>query len=78
MNLPACLRPHRAVIAEISDERRDGDGYWVYLATGLWSPEDETHCVHEDTPRACAAKLRRVEPCPCCRPPAGQKNAAAV
>lgn len=64
--LPKCLRKYAAVIESVSDERSgyDGDdGYWVYLTTGWWSPEDETHCIHENNPRECAAKLRYVARC---------------
>jgi len=71
MKLPRCLQPFAAIIDEVSDERRGGeanDGYWVYLRNGWWSPEEETHCVHHDTPAECVVALRTVERCyrDCC------------
>ncbi len=64
--LPKCLQKYAHLIDEISDERSTDEGYWVYLVAGYWSPDDETHCIHEDTPRECAAKMKQVERCHCC------------
>ncbi len=58
LKLPRCLKPFADVIAEVSDERRDGDGYWVYFVTGWIDYERETHCVHEDTPKECADRMK--------------------
>jgi len=66
MRLPKTLERFRAIIAEVSDERNSEEGYWVYLKPGLWSPDDETHCVHEDRIGDIADKLKYVERCPCC------------
>lgn len=66
MKLPKCLKRYAHLIAEVSDERRGDDGYWVYLIPGYWSPDDETHCIHEDNPTECARVMKGVEPCPCC------------
>lgn len=65
--LPVPLRPYAGMIEEVSDERSSGNGYWVYLVAGL-RYYDGTHCVHEDTPRACAFAMANVEPCSleCC------------
>lgn len=73
MQLPKCLQRFAEHIREVSDERSTDEGYWVYLTPGLWSPDDETHCIHENTPRECAIKMKRVEPCSCC----GKESAAA-
>lgn len=64
--LPKPLRRWAPLIAEVSDERGTDEGYWVYLNPGIWSPDDETHCIHEDTIRECANKLRLVQRCSCC------------
>lgn len=72
MKLPRCLQPFADRIAEVSDERSTEEGYWVYLAAGWWSPEDETHCIHEDNPQQCVYYLRTIERCPCCN--GGQDN----
>ncbi len=66
MNLPRPLKKFAHLIKEVSDERDTDDGYWVYFVAGYWSPEDETHCIHENTPAECAAKMKSVEPCHCC------------
>jgi hypothetical protein len=57
MKLPKPLQPFADRIAEVSDERDAGDGYWVYLKVGWRDEEGETHCVHEDTPTACARRM---------------------
>ncbi len=61
--LPRCLQKYAEEIAEVSDERRDGDGYWVYLAYGYRDHEGETHCLHEDTPEKCAKLMPLVKRC---------------
>lgn len=67
--LPKCLRIFASKIKEVSDERATGEGYWIYLVAGWWSPWDETHCIHEDTLRYCVEKMHWVEPCfkECCK-----------
>ncbi len=69
MRLPACLKKYAHLIEEVSDERDTDDGYWVYLKPGYWHPPGEVHCVHEDTPRECAAEMKYVEKCnrDCCK-----------
>lgn len=68
--LPKSLRKFAHLIADVSDERAGGDGYWVYLVNGYrW--DGETHCVHEDTITDCARAMRCVAPCTvpgCCTP----------
>jgi hypothetical protein len=63
--LPNCLRKYADLIEEISDKRENGDGYWVYPVAGLIEPEMETHCIHESSPRACIAGLKRLVKCDC-------------
>ncbi len=66
-NLPKTRREFLAspLVAEFSDERSTGDGYWAYLVRGFWNPELETHCVHEGTIAELARAFRAVEPCGC-------------
>ena len=45
-------------VADVSDERDMGDGYWVYLKPGWRWVEDCLHAIHEDTPSACLRELR--------------------
>ena len=44
-------------------ERKDGDGYWVYLANGWMCDEGECHTIHEDTISECARRMKGVQPC---------------
>lgn len=64
--LPKSISKWSKAISEVSDERADDDGYWVYFIPGVWSPEDETHCIHEDDLRTVAAKLKSIKRCSCC------------
>lgn len=57
------LARHR-LAAEVVDERRDDNGYWVYLIPG-WRSTEGTHQVHEDTVTRCLAELRFCEECFC-------------
>ncbi len=61
-------------VAEVSDERAQDAGIWVYLRKGLCNGEDcaqghhaDTcvHAVHESTWTQCAARLRAVSSCDC-------------
>jgi hypothetical protein len=55
--LAACIKSGR--VDEVGNE--GSDGYWIYLRSGFWSPEDETVAIHEYTVSACLCKLRSVE-----------------
>ena len=63
--LPRPLRRFASKIAEVSDERGYGEGYWVYFHRGwiLWP--DGTHQIHENSPTACSHQFYRVEACDC-------------
>ncbi len=59
-------------VADISDERGFGEGFWVY--TKGWCTEahpaghDEATClhgIHEDSPTACWEAMRSLAPCDC-------------
>lgn len=53
-------------VADVSDERSMGDGFWVYLKSGFAVQGDEVHCIHEDTPSDCLRELRHgVIECKC-------------
>lgn len=65
-DLPASIRTWHGIIDEVSDERSNGDGYWIYLKPGWIDTMFEVHMVHEDTLAECADQLRNsVEPCTC-------------
>lgn len=34
-------------VKEVSDERKEGDGIWVYLNPGTWNPHLGCHLIHE-------------------------------
>lgn len=57
-NLPTPLRKYAAIISDVSDERDNDDGYWVYLKSGLINTLHEVHMVHEDDPESCAQVLK--------------------
>lgn len=53
------------LVAEVSDERGNGDGIWCYLKPGHKLPDEEVHAIHEDTVAECREKLRWVVACDC-------------
>lgn len=64
--LPTSLRKYANLIADVSDERQNGDGYWVYLISGRVNTLHEVHFVHEDTPQECAKLFKLfVDNCHC-------------
>ena len=52
-------------VLEISDERGNGDGIWVYFHYGWRVCEDFVHQVHEDTWPECLRKVKSAVPCDC-------------
>ena len=42
-------------------EKEEGNGYWLYLKEGYWSPEMETTSLHEFTITELIDKFTRVE-----------------
>ena len=49
-------------VAGIDDETDSGNGWWLYLKEGYWSPEMETTSLHEMTIRQLCDVFSRVEP----------------
>lgn len=47
-------------VESISDERRDGDGCWVYLHRDWICPAMECGTIHEDTWSKCLKMLRTI------------------
>lgn len=43
----------------VSDERRMGDGFWIYLKTGWICASTECGTIHEDSPSKCLKVLRQ-------------------
>jgi len=62
--LDALQSMNRMMITEITDERAEGSGYWIYLHPG-WIAPSETHFIHEYTVRDVLDAFRNVQPC-CC------------
>lgn len=55
-----------SIVAEIGDERAQGNGWWYYLKPGYRVAGKMTHAIRCDTRRECNEELRwRVEPCDC-------------
>lgn len=52
------IRSHPAV-EDVSDERRQGDGIWLYLKTGWFNANLQCTVVHEPTWSACEDELKR-------------------
>ncbi len=65
MTIPATLAKWADVIVEVEDDRGTQNGWWIYLKAGWINPYSETHCVHEDTLKACASQLVDIQPCEC-------------
>ena len=55
-------------VKEVSDERNNQDGIWVYMKNGYCNSLDETHCLHEDSVKEIVKAFRWIEPCAkdCC------------
>lgn len=53
-------------VDEISDERNNGDGIWIYLKPGFINEEKEVHCIHEHTIEECLEQLKNdIVECAC-------------
>jgi len=51
----ADFRTH-PLVEDVSDERRDGNGYWVYLRAPFITTTSDSHTIHEET----VAEVRKV------------------
>lgn len=47
-----------AAIADISDERNNSDGWWIYLKEPFFNPQLECRTIHEQTLKACIDQLK--------------------
>jgi len=45
-------------IADFSDERNNGDGYWIYLKEPFFNPELECRTIHEQKLMDCIKQLK--------------------
>ncbi len=52
-------------VAEVSDERELGDGFWVYLKSGWNNGSAEEHIIHEASPSACLKRFYEIDDCNC-------------
>jgi len=65
-SLPKTIAAYADIIDDVSDERLNDDGWWIYLKNGYRHSWMETHVVHEDTLKECAIQLKRdIIPCDC-------------
>lgn len=57
------LKPYEAIIDEISDERNNGDGIWVYLKSEWadfdFDPQHPTRQIHEQTVKEILNRFRK-------------------
>lgn len=57
------LKPYETIIEEISDERNNGDGIWIYLkkewADFGFDPLHPTRQIHEQTIKEILPRLRK-------------------
>ena len=49
--LKDCLKDPRVV--DVSDERQDSHGIWIYLKRPYYNPVTETSHIHEDSVKDC-------------------------
>lgn len=49
---------YKAAISQISDERGNGDGWWIYLAEPFFNADMESNIIHEQTLTECIKQLR--------------------
>jgi hypothetical protein len=54
-------KKYEHMIAEVSDERNNGDGVWFYLKSEYWNYEMECGIIHEQTLRECLSQLKYVK-----------------
>jgi hypothetical protein len=67
MLLPKSLRPFVNMVDSIYDERRDGNGYFVYLKKGYCEILTQgNHTLVGQTIKELVRDLKMVEQCKCC------------
>ncbi len=66
LSIPASLRRFSSLIESVEDDRKNQNGWWVYLKNGYICTSSETHQIHEDTLSVCASILTsEIAPCQC-------------
>ena len=81
MTLPKTLAKLREDprVEEISDERGEDAGYWIYFVPGWINTEADIHMIHEDTVKEVLAVFRNyIEPCDCESCEASKPKEAAI
>jgi hypothetical protein len=51
---------YRNAITSVSDERNNGDGWWLYLKPPFWNPEMECRIIHETRLSDCVSILKNI------------------
>lgn len=63
-NAPASIKnlpkKYLDVIEDWTDERNNGDGWWVYVKAPYWNPEAECRIIHEQQLSKCIKILKSV------------------
>ena len=61
MKLLENLQPkYKAAIKDVSDERNNGDGWWIYLNEPFTNPEMECRIIHEQSLTHCIKILKNI------------------
>ncbi len=56
-NLPS---KYKAAILDVSDERNNGDGWWIYLKPPYFNNEMECRIIHEQQLSSCISILKSI------------------
>jgi hypothetical protein len=56
-NLP---KKYKDAIDQISDERMNGDGFWIYLKAPYFNDEMESKIIHEQRVSDCIKILKHI------------------
>ena len=57
-NIDSLALKYLAAIKEFSDERDNGNGYWIYLKEPYFNPEMECRIIHEQQIRKVISILK--------------------
>ncbi len=57
-SLKSLLPKYQDAIIDFSDERNNGDGYWIYLKQPYFNPQLECRTIHEQKLSDCISILK--------------------
>lgn len=58
--LKSLAKKYRDAIADYSDERSNGDGWWIYLKEPFFNDQMECRTIHEQKLGDCIKELKRI------------------